>query len=151
MRIKRCKPGDFIRIDLDGKWAYGRVFENVVGFYNLLSQQEDDLSFISHQDFLFKLPVMRNALDGKTWPVIGHNPIAQYEEEPVEFLSVRTNTDNAEYFGTISGSDCYPISYEKAKTLELLAVYEPEHIVERLIDHFEGRKNPTAEMFRLVR
>ncbi len=92
---------------------------------------------------------MRYAFNGKTWPVVGHSPLEEALQRPQEFLSTGTDRDKGEYFATIDATEHYPVGYDRAKELEILAVYDPIHVQERLALHAEGKPDPQVEMFRV--
>jgi len=49
------------------------------------------------------------------------------------------------------GGKVTPASLDEAKDLELLSTWFDVHVEERLMDHFSGRPNRTAEYFKIIK
>jgi hypothetical protein len=49
------------------------------------------------------------------------------------------------------GGKFTPASLDEAKDLELLSTWFDIHVEERLMDHFSGRPNRTAEYFKIIK
>jgi hypothetical protein len=43
-----------------------------------------------------------------------------------------------------------PVSIDKCRGLERSAIWEPEHVEERLSDHYAGKVNRWAESLKLI-
>ncbi len=71
--------------------------------------------------------------------------------QPAEFLSIKTwqNTKGTFYGQTMSSLKPYIISHERAKELELSAIYEPVDVAQRLALHAEGKPDPEVELTRV--
>ena len=150
-RTKRAKSGDVLRIPMDEtRWSYGQVTEDQsVVVYNIITTEEVDISTVSTHPFLFRIHVMRSALNGKEWPVVGHLPLSEELQHPAEFLSMRSDYDREKFYGTVDGSVHYPIPRERVNHLELLSVYEPIDVSERLFLHAQGKPDPSVEAMRI--
>lgn len=151
MKLKKQKrnEGDIVEIDLgDGTRSYGRVLPSpLMAFYNLRAKDTLTLDAIVRAPILFKVDVMNYAIKDRIWPVIGHMPLTPELKESPRFF--KKDPINGKLSITITGGgDEVPATAEECRGLECAAVWEPEHIVGRLKDHFAGRPNVWVERFR---
>lgn len=153
MRLKRAKPGDFLKITLENSlWSYGRVMnEGRMAFYDVITSEELAVDSITKFPIIFYAIMMRYTFNGRTWDIIGYLPLEDYLKKNPLFLHNQSDIDSGEYIGTTDWEDRIPVDYETAKNLEILSIYEPVDAEERLNDHFTGRINIYAEMMRIVK
>jgi hypothetical protein len=141
--------GTFIRIPLaDGTFGYGRVLGNpYIAFYDFrTAEPSSDLDEIESQPVLFTQAVRLFKYD--RWANLGKRKLTGEVAKPV----VRFMQDLADYRQcTIYDSDgmSRDATPEECIGLERAAVWDPHHIEERLLDHFEGRPNPFEEHARV--
>lgn len=147
-RKRRIKLGDIYEIPLpDGKKAYGRLYKECTlaiykGRYNdvsELSQKEEYESYIA---------VYKELLQDREWPIVANRNFASEEDAwppPKVMVDAITKKGSLYYKGVISSC-----MYEECKDLEVVAVWDRQHVVDRLmgIDTWEkllGRpKDPNA-------
>ena len=145
---QRRRLGDVVQISLgDGRVGFGRVLESpLVAFYDLCSSEVPPLDVIVASPIAFKVWVMNYAIKDGDWPVIGNMPLADdllerprfYKQDPIsKELSI--------YLG--AGKEI-PATMDEIEGLECAAVWEPEHAVDRLLDHLAGRENKWVESMR---
>lgn len=149
MYEQRPKPGTFLRIPLaDGSLGYGRVLEPPYSaFYNYRTTGPDsDLDRIASKPILFKITARHLAL--KSWEAIGWRELEQHMTQPVVFFHQDvgdfrrcTIWDSAGNKRAAKPQDC--IGLERA------AVWEQQHVEERLLDIFMGRPNVTEEHLKV--
>ena len=143
MKKKRQRwcPGDVIEIDLgDRRFAYGRVLKfPLIAFYDLVANETPTLDRIIVSRIAFKIWVMKYAVTSGEWPVIGHIPLTDdLKESPRFFKKDRIAKKLSIYLG--DGVE-QPATLEEIEGLECAAGWDPEHVVDRLNDHFAGRPN----------
>jgi hypothetical protein len=144
-----------VEIDLhDGAKAYGRVLEEpLVAFYatrTLDGEATPSLAEIAGWPVAFKIWVMNYAVTKGRWKVIGTLPLSPDLQAKPDFFKrdvmsgrLTIHDDNA------------PPHYERPATLaecehlECAAVWEPEHVEDRLRDYFAGRSNRWVESLRI--
>lgn len=151
---KRKKIGDLVRIPLDGGWfAYGRVLADPdFAFYDLRTRHDTPLDQILNRPVLFRLSVMKHATTTGVWPIIGWAALEERLGEPACYF--RQDALTRELFIFTSDGQIWserPATFEECDGLECLAVWEPEHVQNRLGDHFAGRPNKWLESMRPVR
>jgi len=147
-KIKRI-VGDLIRIRLgDGSFSFGQLLEDpLVGFYNINSNSEDiDIKNIVEADFLFKVWVMNYTIEDGIWEVIGHQSLSEELLEEAKFYKVDPISKAFSiYWGNGNEIKATPT---ECVNLERAAVWESNHIENRLQDHFANRPNETVEYFK---
>ena len=140
-RIRR-KLGDVIAVPLrDGLFGYGRVLrEPLIAFYNLQSSEPLPLEKIVLAPVAFVLFVMNSAIIDGDWSVLGNIPLsADLLQEPL-FFKKDSITGALSTYRDSTGEET-PATREQCKGLECAAVWEPNHIADRLSDYFSGRRN----------
>lgn len=152
MTAKRIKEGALLRINLnDGTDAFARVLPNAqVAFYAFKCghEEEVDYSKVYESEILFITAVMKYAFKREGWPLVDERPLDSELSKPRNYFmkdglngrySIYRSSD-----GVIRNS-----SKEECRELEEAAVWDPEHIEERLRDHFNRRANSQVEQMKL--
>ena len=146
-RIKR-RVGDILEIRLDGGYlAFGQVLEEpLVAFFDVRSKKRLPVNEILNHPVAFSVWVMRYAITQGDFEVIGHAGVASDIDQHPPFFKV----DNIakKLFITYDGSEDIPATAADVQELERAAAWEPQHIVDRLNDHFAGRPNIWVERLR---
>ena len=147
-KVKRV-VGDVVRIRLpDGKFAFGRVLdEPLFAFYDLYGPAEGDAIQVVSKPVLFKIWVMNHAVASGRWKIIGNLPLEGHLREPVRFFK-QDALNPREISIHCDGKDS-PATTDECRGLERAAVWEPEHVEERLQDHLSGKSNIWVESLRL--
>jgi hypothetical protein len=140
-RKQRRVPGDFLRVPLEKGWhTYSRVLhEPLLAFYDARTNRDLEPTEIASRPILFKVWVMNHAIGAGRWSRIGNLPLEpELHEEPTFFK--QDSLDPSSFRLYRSGRDT-PATREQCAGLERAAVWEPEHVEERLRDHYAGRPN----------
>ena len=142
------KPGDVVKIDLgDGTFAFGRVLKSTVAFYDLRTSTEIAVEEIIAKPILFNIWVMDHAITDGAWSIIGHAPLdKELMVEPLLFK--KDEISKALTLYRDSTGEEVPATRKDFEGLVCAAVWEAEHVVERLNDHFAGRSNCWVESMR---
>ena len=147
---KKPKPrkkvaGDVIKIILDDRaHAYGHVSEHgQVIFYGLFTDRELAIDEIIVLPIAFRVWVYDSALKGEKWQKLGHKPLPQaLLEEPDAFKQDPVSGRLSIYHRRYANTDYErPASLSECRVLERAAVWEAEHVEDRLRDHFAGVEN----------
>lgn len=145
---QRWRPGSIVKIPLnDSEWGFGRVLESpLMAFYDLKSSEVPSLEVIISQPIAFRIWVMKYAVTQGDFSVIGYLPLSEdLLERPLFFIQ---DTLNGKLSVTYDGGDRWPATYNAVKDLECAAVWEPEHVIDRLNDHFAGRASKWVELMK---
>jgi hypothetical protein len=141
--------GTFLQIPLpDGSFGYGRTLERpFLAFYDYrTTEPSSDLDTIASKPVLFRQAVETSYL--KKWKQIGRADLSGAVTRPV----VRFSQDFLDYRNCIifDGTGARrKASPEECVGLEQLAIWEPHHIEQRLLDKFMGRPNATEEAMKV--
>lgn len=144
----RKQPGDVFEIDLgDGAFGYGRVLHGeTAAFYDLHVEATPDLDTVLSAGVLFRIGVMRYAFSKGIWRKLGHRPLNPELEKPIIWF--RQDALNKRLFIHEQDGCETPATFDEVEGLERLAGWDPEHLVDRLRDHFAGRPNVWLESLR---
>jgi hypothetical protein len=147
----RRREGDVVKVELaDGTHTYARTIPRATfAFYDCRKKKNEVVSIeeILKSKILFAIPVMNRAVTSGRWEIVGSKELEPELEEPIRFFS-QDPIDPSQYF--IWESDVSrPAKKEECKGLECYAVWEAEHVEDRLLDHYLGRKNKWVELVKL--
>ncbi|MBD9507146.1 immunity 26/phosphotriesterase HocA family protein [Ensifer sp. ENS10] len=151
-RVRR-KVGDILRIDLgSGQHAYAQVAsEPLIVFFDGVFTKDVAIEEIPTLPVVFTLGVFRYAVTKGVWPVIASQPLTpENAQEPFFFRQDIINGRLFLYHSTFADQNFErPASLAECTGLECVAVWEPEHVVDRLRDHAAGRPNRWAEALKI--
>ena len=148
-RATRATLGSVIAIPLpDGTCGYGRVLRDpLVAFYDLQSTHILPMQDVMAAGVAFTLFVMKRALMSGRWPVIGDAPLTPELQEKPLFFKRDMISGALSIYRASTGKETRA-TREECRSVECAAVWDPEHIVERLQDHFAGQANKWTESMR---
>jgi hypothetical protein len=149
-RLRR-KLGDIVSIPLgEGRVGFGWVLgEPLMAFFDYSndSDQIPSVEKISQAPLAFRIWVMNHALTEGIWPVIGHAPIPDELATPPWFF--KQDPLSRKVSITQTGAEEMPAENVQCEQLECAAIWEPDHVVDRLRDHFAGRSNKWVESMKI--
>lgn len=140
MKGQKRISGSVVRVPLDGDlYGYGLVLdEPLIAFFDIRASVEQPLDDIVASPVLFKLWVMNSAITRGRWEVVGKVGVPEeMRQSPVFFKKDAMNGKLTLYH---DGQET-PATREQCVELECAAVWEPQHVEDRLRDHFAGRPN----------
>lgn len=136
-----------IQIDLKGDgYAYGRVINGpVINFYDLQADSDIRSQEVVTKPVLFQVPVMNHAI--RRWRIIGNIPLSPAEEivRP-RFMQDILDPANLRIY---ENGNIRPATRAECEALEREAVWDPEHVEDRLKDYFSGKPNKWVESLKL--
>jgi hypothetical protein len=148
VKRKRARIGDVYQVPLgNGRFAYGVVLERPkIGFYDYCDEGLANIQQVTSNTIAFMIWVHDDAF--RAWSKVAHTEPSSKVLQPSKF--VKQDPITGELFATITGSEEIPVrSKEEASRMERAAVWEPEHVADRLRDHFDGRPNKWVGSMRL--
>jgi hypothetical protein len=141
-RAIRRKQGDILLIPLGNEeYGFGRVLPSVLyAFYDARSPPNFSIDEIIGRPILFKVCVMDYAVKKGIWKVIGNAPLTEdlliepwfFKKDPISGVLTLYRDSTGEEI---------PATRNDCEKLERAAVWDPEHVADRLRDHFTGRPN----------
>jgi hypothetical protein len=141
-------PGNVAEIEIPGPfYCYGIVIASpLMGFFDIRSDKHLTCDLLSGKPLAFRVWVMKYAIGKNGWKIIGQLPLSdEMKDDPWFFKKDRISGKLTKY----RHNDERPASKEECLGLECAAVWDPEHIVSRLDDHFESRPNKWAEAMKI--
>lgn len=150
----RRTVGQVVEIDLgDGLKAYGRVLkEPLFAFYDGHSRDDHrpPIDGIASWPVAFRIWVMNSAITKGRWKVIGSLPVPpEARLKPKFFKQDAINGRLSIYDDDAAPSYERPATFAECEHLECAAVWEPEHVEDRLRDHFVGKPNRWVDAMRI--
>jgi hypothetical protein len=155
---KNRAPGRAVRIDLgDGRRAYGRQLLGAsVEFYDRPGKEGEkaDLLDVVAWPVAFTIAVADYAFRRNGgWELLDVVPLTGEERAVIHRMAKKDVISGAlSIYWEDPGTGTYgetPASPEDCEGLEIAAVWDPEHVEDRLRDHFDGRPNRWVESLRL--
>lgn len=144
--------GAFVKIHLpDNRWAYARILEHAsYAIYDLITTEPiEDVNKIAGKDILFYVSVYKDAITAGRWRKIGTLPLediltrlpSKFIQDPIDPNVFRLYDPNTGTMTSARKEDCIG--------LECAAVWEPEHVEERILDHYANRPNIWLEKMKI--
>jgi hypothetical protein len=153
-KTRRREPGQIVRIDLgDGTHSFAHVLaEPLIAFYDKAYQGEEPApEVIAALPVAFTLMVMNHAITKCRWPVVGKvtprssinltPPFCKQDVITGVFSIYQELPELAPFYER-------PAEIGECLGLETAAVWEPQHVEDRLRDHFAGRPNLWVESLK---
>ena len=153
-RVRR-REGDVLRIVLsDGRHSYAQVSgDPLVVFFEGAFRDDLSLSRVPHLPVLVRIWVHDDAIKKGIWPVLGNQPLTpKNAAEPFFYKQDLMTGALSLYHSTFSDRGWErPASLAECEGLECAAVWEAEHVEDRLRDHFAGRPNQWLQSLAIDR
>lgn len=151
-KIQR-KIGDIVLIPLgDRGHSYAHVSTNpCIIFYDGIFESELSVDEIVQLPELFNLSVNDRALEGGEWAVIGRYELREEQlKRPYRYKQDMISGELSLYHSDFSSTDYErPATLDECKGLECAAVWNPDHVVERIKDFYDGKPNKWAEQLKI--
>lgn len=145
-----------MKVPLDARTvAYGLVLkEPLIAFFDRKFDESDipRAESLLGLPIAFRLMVMNHAITQGRWPVVARIPIPDDLQTPPPFCKQDEITGKLSIYHEIEHLAPH---YERDATLtecrglETAAVWDPEHVEDRIRDHFAGRPNIWVEQLRI--
>jgi hypothetical protein len=146
---KKAVVGDVIKIPLgDGTHSYGLILSGAsYAFYD--SRTSDDLAIeqITKLPLLFVIAVMSSATKEGRWSKVGRVKDNDSLTIPPKFIQDPLRKESFSLYE--NSGEIRKATKEECLGLERAAVWDPEHVEDRLRDHYAGRVNKWVELLRI--
>ncbi len=140
---QRILIGALVELDLgNGNFAYARIVsKSELAFYDRLVKGGSSCAETMYgAPIAFVISVMNSAVRSGRWKIVGKQPLEpEFAQERRYFIHDALTGQYSVYDG-VTG-DIHPSSAELCAGLERAAVWDAEHVEDRLRDHFAGRPN----------
>lgn len=144
----RGNVGDIFSIDLgDDIFCFGRILNNpLMAFYDCKSKEMKSLDLIINSPIIFKVWVMNYAITSGRWKIIGNLPVNSDLLANPKFFKQDNITRKLSIY---HDGEEIPATFEDCLGLECAAVWDPEHVEDRLRDYFRKIPNKWVESMRI--
>ncbi len=115
-------------------------------FFEIRTTEKLEPERVITHPILFRLWVMNHAYTKGRWVKIGSAPVSSALQKPV--ARFRQDAFTGELVAVINGVE-RRATRKRCETLECAAVWDPEHVEDRLRDHFAGRPNKWVASLRV--
>jgi hypothetical protein len=156
-KMTRRQPGQVVLIELgQGNCSYARVLNDpLVAFYDLLCRTTGEISVdeVISSPVAFTLMVMNHAITRGRWPVVGRVDISPEFQVPPPFCKQDAVTGKLSIYQEVpelAPNYERPARVGECLGLETAAIWEPEHVEDRLRDHFAGEPNKWVEQLKVI-
>ncbi|WBY08217.1 Imm26 family immunity protein [Sphingomonas sp. 7/4-4] len=152
-RVKR-KEGQVLKIKLqNGMFSLGiSLKEPIISFFDRVYREDDLPQSVNNIPIAFSIMVMNSAITSGRWEVIYSSEIPDQLKSIPKFCKKDQVTGELSiYHEIVELAPHYerPASLEECKELEVAAVWEAEHVEDRLLDHFLGKPNIWVDQLRI--
>jgi hypothetical protein len=132
----------------DGTNIHAQALEEAdFAFFDTRSIQSSDLKEITESPVLFRVAVHKSAFNTGRWLRIGKTEIRSDLSEPQStFIQDSLNPNR---FQIYTAGEIKSATRDECEGLERCAVWEPEHVEDRIKDHFEGKPNKWVESLKM--
>lgn len=150
MKQKRIL-GAVLSINLDnGKIAYARVVKDAsYAIYDLISDTLLAIDEVVKHEILFIVAVYENVVTSGRWKIIGQMKLEDnLLKLPLKFIQDELDSTKLELYDPNTG-DIRNAKRKECLGLERAAVWEAEHVEERIMDNYRGKTNVWVEQLKL--
>lgn len=145
MAKQRITEGAILEINIDNQYyTYAQILLKGLGyaFFDFKSENKLlDLSILLESKVLFIVMVYNDVITNGEWKKVGKLEIREdLRVQPMKFIQDALNPNKFRLYNPNTG-EMIPTTKEECKGLEVAAIYEAEHIEERISDYYSGRVN----------
>ena len=145
---QRHTTGAVVRIPM-GEWhTYALMLEDPdIAFFDARSTGDLAIGEVVARPVLFRLAVHKSAYNTGRWRKIGTAPVPEGLRGRVPRF-MQDSINGRLSISDDGGTTSRPATLDECDRLECLAVWEPEHVEDRLRDHYAGVPNKWVESLR---
>ncbi|WP_281322744.1 Imm26 family immunity protein [Flavobacterium aestivum] len=138
---QKITVGSILEINIDDRYyAYVQILDKGgYAFFDYKSEKHlTDLSILQEKPILFIVGVYEDVVKKGHWLKVGKLDIRQeLEIQPMQFIQDAQHPDRFEFYNPNTG-DITPTTKDKVKGLERAAVWDANHVEDRIRSHYEG-------------
>lgn len=149
--LRNPKDGDVFAIPLsNGKYGFGQVCKEggSCAYFDLQSDDFLPVETIIKSPVAFRVATVIGAAKKGGWLKLGNSPL---EGSLNELASYRNQPVCSNQLYLVKGNNFIPATYDEVKDLESLSTWNESQVVERLLNHFEGRPDPMTERLKKIK
>ncbi len=149
MKRQQRTVGAIVRVPLDGRfWTYALILPEIdFAFFDARTAVELPLNEIICRPILFRVGVHKYGVTRGQWQKVGEVAIPPKLAKPLPtFIQ---DAFHPEQFSIYLGGNIRPAKRSECVGLERCAVWTPQHVKDRLRDHYAGKINKWVESLRI--
>lgn len=137
---QRATKGSIIQLHVNGYYYYGQIL--IMGncsFFDYRSTTPlEDLWILLERPVLFTICVYRDVISSGCWPKVGKLPIRD-DLLPLKMKYIHHDYGSLEFelYNPNTG-EVFPSSKEECRGLECCAIWDQNHVEDRLSDYYSG-------------
>jgi hypothetical protein len=142
--------GDILKIDLGENFhSYCHTLGDAsYAFYEGRFDEDQKIDQIIHLPILFKIAVMDYAVKFGRWAIVGNSPLPEsLAHLPAKFIQDKIDKRQ---FRIYENGEIRRATRDECIGLESAAAWDPEHVEDRLRDHFAGRENKWVKSLEMT-
>ncbi len=153
MAKQRITEGAILEINIDNQYyVYAQILTKGLGyaFFDLKSKLKiQDLTILQKANILFIVTVYNDIITQGIWVKVGKLPIRNnLLVQPMKYIQDIQNPNNFELYNPNTG-EIKKATREQCVGLECAAVWEANHVVDRIRDYYLGRSNIWVEQLKM--
>ena len=150
-RQRKPKEGDVLAIPLgDGTYGFGQVGKGggSYAYFDVRGERLLSAEEIVAHPIAFRVPTANDSAKEGGWKILGNLPPTGVIAEDAVY---RNQSVGSNQLNIIKGNQVIPATYDEVKDLEVMSCWFRHQIVQRLLDHFDGRPNQEFERTRKIK
>lgn len=148
-KFQKYSVGGILKIPIGNDWhTYGQMIgDAAIAFFDAKTEKELSISEIVARPILFTVAVYSYAVTKFIWQKIGKAELSEALKIPQPmFIQDALNPNK---FQIYLAGEIRSATKEECQDLECCAVWEPEHIVERINDYYKDVPNKWVESMKI--
>jgi hypothetical protein len=152
MAKQRITTGAILEVNIEGQYY---VYTQILGkagyaFFDYKSKEKlEDLTVLLSARILFILSVYDDIITKGEWLKVGKLPIrSDLLVQPLQFIQDNLNPNNFEHYNPNTG-EITKATREECEGLERAAVWEANHVEDRIRDYYLGVPNIWVEQLKI--
>jgi hypothetical protein len=151
MKRQKWTIGAIVKIPISkNRFSYGQLLDkSSIAIFDIIASKDYTIQEILKFKTLFIVAIYSNIISTGTWQKIGKEDLKEdLKILPLKFIQNTLDPEIFELYNPNTG-EITRATREDCVGLERAAVWEAEHIVSRINDHFSGKVNVWVEQLRL--
>ena len=152
MKRQKITIGSVLEINIENQYyVYAQILtKSECVFFNFRSEITiSDLKLLDNSEVLFYLAIYNDVITKGKWLKVGKLPVRDnFKILPLNFIQDIQNTDNFELYNPNTG-EIVKATREKCEGLEYAAVWEANHVEDRIRDYYLGVSNVWVEQLKI--
>lgn len=153
MAKQRITEGSILEIHIESEfYVYAQILTKGLGyaFFDFKSKEKlIDFTILLESNVLFIIMVYNDIVSKGTWVKVGKLPIRKdLLDQPMKFIQDIHKPDSFELYNPNTG-EITKATREQCEELECAAVWEANHVEDRIRDHYLGVPNIWVEQLKM--